>query len=303
MMKRILKWIGIGLGALLALLIVAVIATYLTGSNRLAKAPDVTVAVVTAPTDSDSVAYGEHLAKHISACSDCHGENLSGKVFLDDPTIGMIVAPNLTAGNGGVGADYSDEDWAGAIRHGIGADGRTLTLMPSNAYAHLSDEDLGALIAYLKSAPPLDNELPQRAISFPGTLIFGLLAYGDHAVSKINHANVGGEKPEQGATAEYGEYLALIGSCHECHGADLAGRSLEEARNGPPAAPNLTQSGELGTWDETDFIASMRSGSTPSGRPLSDEMPWREYGQMSDVELAALWAYLTTLDPAIAARQ
>jgi hypothetical protein len=85
---------------------------------------------------------GEYLVKSVSACMDCHGENLQGKPFLDEQPIGYISAPNLTRGAGGVGEWYTLEDWARAIRHGVGGDGRVMGGMPSDSYAHLSDEDL-----------------------------------------------------------------------------------------------------------------------------------------------------------------
>jgi mono/diheme cytochrome c family protein len=301
-MKRILKWLAIGLGGLIGLLIIGLGLMYVTGQSRLANAPDVPVKTVAVPSDADSIARGEHLAGAITVCVECHGENLAGTVYLEDPTIGVIPASNLTPGAGGIGATYTDEDWARAIRHGVAADGRTLGVMPSNAYAHLSDEDLGALIAHLKAVPPVDNELPPRQISFPGTIIFGLLAYGDHAVSKIDHDNVGMAKPAEEPAAAYGEYLSKIGGCHDCHGPDLAGRSAAEAQNGPPPGPNLTPVGELGGWSEADFITAMRDGTTPTGRQLSTVMPWREYGHMTDTELQAIWAYLSNLEPAVASR-
>jgi mono/diheme cytochrome c family protein len=301
-MKRILKWLVIGVTGLIGLLIIVVGGLYVVGQNRLASAPDATVKTVAIPTDPDSEARGEHLARAITACADCHGENLAGTVYLEDPTIGVIPAPNLTTGQGGLRSGYTDEDWVRALRYGVAADGRTLTIMPSNAYAHMSDEDLGMLIAYMKSLSPVDNKLPPRQISFPGAIIFGVLAYGDHAVSKIDHKNVGMVKPAEEPSAAYGEYLSMIGGCHDCHGPDLAGRSPEEAQNGPPPGPNLTPVGELGSWSDADFLTAMRTGNTPSGRPLSKEMPWRAYSQMSDVELQALWAYLGTLEPTVATR-
>jgi cytochrome c553 len=301
-MKRILKWLAIVLGVLIGLVIVAVGVTFLVGRNRLAQAPTVAVKAVAVPSDPDSVAQGEHLAHAITDCVGCHEENLAGAVFLEDPTIGLIAAANLTPGKGGVGSEYSDEDWTRAIRHGIAADGRTLAVMPSNAYAHLSDEDLGALIAYLKALPPVNNELPPRQISFPGTMIFGVLAYGDHAVSKIDHENVGMIKPAEDHPADYGEYLISIGACRDCHGADLAGRSAEEAQNGPPPGPNLTPAGELAVWSEADFITAMRDGTTPTGRQMNEAMPWQAYGQMTDTELQAVWTYLKTLEPTVANR-
>src|SRR5512138_1899929 len=82
--------------------------------------------------------------------------------------------PNLTSGAGGIGATNTDEDWVLAIRHGVGHDGRGLILMPSRVWYYLSDEDLADLIAYLKSLPPVDNELPNSELGPLGRVMLTL---------------------------------------------------------------------------------------------------------------------------------
>ena len=296
-MKKALKWIGIIVGVLIVLLVVLVGGLYFTGSSRLANAAEVQVTMIDIPTDEEAIARGQHIADTISVCSECHESDLRGKVFINEAPIGLIAAPNLTAGKGGIGADYTDEDWIRAIRHGIGGDGRTLGAMPSNAFAHMSDEDLGALIAYLKRVPPVDNELPARDIMFPGTIILGVLGYADLPVSLIDHdAAQNVSAPEAGVTAEYGEYLTHIGGCLDCHGAKLAGRPADA--EGPPPGPNLTPAGNPGNWSEEDFINTIRSGKTPEGVNLNpEEMPWPWYANMTDEELQAIWLRLQSLEP------
>jgi mono/diheme cytochrome c family protein len=295
-MKRLWKWIGIGVGGLILGLVVLVLVLYTIGNGRLARAPAVPVRTASVSAEVTDVTHGEHLVRAILACASCHGANLEGKVFVDDPTIGLIAAPNLTTGAGGLGETYTATDWDRAIRHGIGRDGRVLGVMPSNYYARLSDEDLGAMIAYLQTTPPVDNVLPARQISFFGTIIFGLLAYGELPVNNIDHATVGAVKPPAGVTADYGEYLVSIAACGDCHGADLAGRPPETAENGPPAGPNLTMSGGLNSWSETQFLSAMRTGQTPD-RQLNPEMPWPYYARMTDEELKAIWLYLQRVPP------
>ena len=295
-MKKILKWIGIILGVLIVLVVILVGALHFTGRSRLAKAPEVAVKMIDIPSDDAALARGEHLANVVSLCSDCHKAGLRGDIFMNEAPIGLIVAPNLTSGKGGIGGSMTDEDWIRAIRHGVGHDGRTLGVMPSNAFAHMSDEDLGTLIAYIKTVSPVDNELPQRDIMFPGTLIFGVLGYGDLPVSKINHNAVASiNAPSQGITAEYGAYLTEIASCTECHGAKLAGLTDE---NGPPPGPNLTPGGELAHWSQENFINTIRTGMTPKGENLNpEEMPWPWFANMTDEELQAVWLRLQSLEP------
>jgi mono/diheme cytochrome c family protein len=298
-MKRILKWGGVAVGSLIGLLLIAGGILHMVGSSRLSHAPDVPVKVVPVPTDEAAIARGEHLAT-VSSCAGCHGQGLRGDVFMDEPPFGLIPAPNLTSGQGGIGALLTDGDWERAIRHGVGHDGRALMFMPSYHYYTYSDEDLGALISYLESLPPADNGPGSRHITFPGTIIAGMLAYDDlTSINRIDHAQVGGSEPAMGETAAYGAYLVNVASCGSCHGENLAGNYDPSAG---PTGPNLTPSGELQSWSRDDFFTAMRTGSTPAGRQLSEIMPWRGFSHMTDEELGAIWLYLQSLDVTLASQ-
>jgi mono/diheme cytochrome c family protein len=293
-MKRILKWIGIILGGLAGFVLLTAVILHFVGLSRLNNAPEVAAKPVAAPTDAAALARGEHLVNNVGSCGMCHGENLGGQVFFDGEVGSYVFAANLTAGAGGIGATFSDADWERAIRHGVGGDGRVLVIMPSNFYQHLSDADLGAIIAYLKAAPPVDNDLGVRRIGFPGSVLGGTIGFNDFTrINGIDHANVGANSPTEGSTAEYGAYMVSIAMCGECHAANLAGIVGED---GPPPGPNLTPGGDLGGWTEADFMAAMRTGQTPDGRSLDPEMmPWPTFSQMSDTELQAIWTYLQSL--------
>lgn len=287
--RGILKWIGIVLGGLVGLVLVAAVALYFVGGARLNKNYDIPVAAVSIRSGGDALARGEHIATAIGMCASCHGQNFGGTVEFAIPGLLTVPTPNLTSGAGGVGGAYSDEDWVRAIRHGVGSDGRALMIMPSSAFHSLGDADLGALIAYLKSLPPVDSSLPERRIEPMARLMAALGMFPPPAVDHIDHAAAPPAAPEQGVTAAYGEYLTR--TCTECHGAELNGKPF-----GPPGqevpTPNLTPGGELVSWSEEQFINVMRTGVTPAGRPLSEEMPWRAFGQMTDDELRAVWLYL-----------
>ena len=290
---KILKRIGIILGGLVGLIVILVAVLYFVGRSRLANAPEVATSPVTIPTDAEAMALGEYLGQAVLPCTGCHGENFAGEVFIDETPIGYVPAPNLTAGAGGVGGMYTDEDWERAIRHGVGGDGRMLTFMPSHSFANISDKDLGALIAYLKSVPPVDSYLGERDMMLPGTIIFGVFDYSSLPIAKIDHENVGSDKPLAGVTAEYGEYLLNVAACRECHADNLAGNVDP---NGPPLGPNLTPGGELQGWMEEDFLRIFREGVKPTGTAVSEEMPWREFGRMDDEELQAIWLYLQSIE-------
>jgi mono/diheme cytochrome c family protein len=168
--------------------------------------------------------------------------------------------------------------------------------MPARAFYYLSDEDLGALIAYLKSLPPVDNELPGTNPLPVGRVMLALGQLPPEAtvpdVTVIDHYGPRPVAPKPGVTVEYGKYLAS--TCTLCHGSNLNGQTISEG--GPDyLAPNLTPGGEVAFWSEADFIATLRTGVTPSGHPLKDIMPWKYFGQMTDEELSAVWMYLQSL--------
>lgn len=296
MIRKIFKWIGIVLGSLIGLLLVAFAVLYVIGTakwNRLHGKYEVPVETLTIPTDQASIARGEHIAT-IRMCQDCHTENFSGQ---SDSIPGLITLaiPNLTTGAGGAGATMTDEDWVRAIRHGVGNDGRGLVLMPSRVWYYLSDEDLGALIAYLKSLPPVDNELPMTDLGPLGRVMMALGQLPPEAtvpdVIVIDHDGLRPVAPQPGVTVEYGKYLAL--PCALCHGVNFNGQMI---RTGAEyLAPNLTMGGEMHAWSEEDFMRTLRTGVTPSGHQLKDVMPWKYFGQMTDDELKAVWLYLQSL--------
>jgi len=291
MFKKVLKWIMVVLGGLLGLLVLAFVVLYLIGTAKINKKYRVPVETVSIPTDPESIQRGEHLAT-IHICTRCHTESLSGELYFVAPGLVSIPSPNLTAGIGGIGRDYTDEDWVRAIRHGVGRNGKAIFIMPSNAYYYMSDEDLGALIAYMKSLPPVDKELPGKRIEPIGRLMMALGMFPPFPVDQIDHAKRPTAGPKPGVTVAYGEYLAR--TCKECHGEKLNGKPL-----GPPGqevpTPNLTSGGDLGSWTEQDFFNTLRTGTTPSGRLLRDDMPWKYFGKMSDDELKAVWIYLQSL--------
>lgn len=291
MFKKVLKWIGIVLGGLVCLLALVVVVLYLIGTSKLNKIYDVPVDAINVPADTQAVARGEHLAT-IFMCTRCHTENLGGEVYFDVPGMVSIPTPNLTAGSGGVGASYSNEDLVRAIRNGVGRDGNALFIMPAKAFQFMSDADLEAIIAYVRSMPPVDNPLPERRVELMGRLMMGAGVFPPFAADQIDHASPPPAAPAPGVTTEYGQYLAHI--CTECHGANLNGAPF-----GPPGqevpTPNLTPGGELVAWNEQGFFNTMRTGVTPYGRNLNEEMPWKSFSQMTDDELKALWMYMQSL--------
>jgi len=291
-MKKVLKWIAIVLGVMLALLVAAFLFLFISGQSQFNKTYDVQVQPVDIPEDAASIERGAHIAAY--NCSGCHGEDYSGTAFFDDPAMGYIPSSNLTPA-GPVGS-YSDEDWVRAVRHGIGPDGKSLIIMPSQATYYYSDEDLGALIAYLKSLPPVDNDLGSASIKPMTVLLVRLGMFGDIFPAEIiDHDALRPPAPQPGVSAAYGEYLVNVNDCRACHGSDLSGGVSPEP--GSPSGTDLTQSGILGAYSTAEeFIEFFRTGVTPYNKPVDPVyMPWEHYGLMTDEELSAIFEYLISL--------
>ena len=288
---KILKWLGIALGGLVGVLVIAIVVIYFIAGSRLDRTFEIDVAPIAIPADDASIERGRHLAVSVGLCTECHESDLRGQVMEDDALFGRLVAKNLTTGKGGIGGSRTDLELVAAIRHGIDPDGKPLIVMPSSFYNKLSDTDIGAIIAYIRSVPPVDNEVPSTAMGPLGRL-FVLMAGDDLLTAQaIDHTAPSAAMPEQGVTVEYGQYLAV--ACSACHGDNLGGGTGE---SGP--APNITPSGAIGKWTEEQFIRTLRLGVTPDQRKLDPEnMPWKSFGQMTDPELKAVWLYLQSIPP------
>jgi mono/diheme cytochrome c family protein len=231
-MLKILKWVGIAIGGLVGVIVIALVVLYLLGGRRVNKDYDIAVAPVVVPDDAAAVARGKHFIESLGLCQECHTDNLGGEVLEDDPVFGKLVPSNLTSGKGGIGGTYTNIDYVRAIRHGVSPSGKPLVLMPSEFYNKINDADLGAIISYLKLLPPVDNELPKTKLGPLGRVI-ALLDGTLVPASIIEHDAPRPRDVEPAASAEYGEYLAFV--CTVCHGDNLAGGSVPGEGGDAPA--------------------------------------------------------------------
>ena len=293
--RRVLKWVGITLGGLIGLIVVALVVVWFVVGGRLNETYEVRAASIAIPADAPAEARGWPLLIVGLACEECHGVGLGGDFIGDDLLFGRIVASNLTAGAGGIGATYTDADWVRTLRHGVDRAGKPLILMPSTEFTKYSDADLGILIAYLKNLPPVDNELPSTRAG-PLARVFTLLEPDLLPARVIDHEAPRPAEPVPGVSVEYGRYLGFV--CQICHGQSLSGGAVFDAGPDEPPARNLTPGGPLQAWSEADFIGALRTGVAPGDVQIDDEfMPWKAIGQMSDEELKAIWAWLQSLPP------
>lgn len=292
-MKKFFKWIG---GSLLVLVgLAAATAFYLqnTLKNRLAKQYDIPPKAIDIPTDSVSLAAGKIWVTAL--CSDCHGGNLAGSIMINDPELGIISTPNITLG--GAGKTYTDIDWDKAIRHGVAKDGRSLRIMSSKYFNHMTDEHLGQLIAYLKTVPDTTIELPESKTTLLCDILVQVGAFGDDVIpaEAIDHKSPSHTAPPKAPTTDYGNYLVKITGCRSCHGKELNGAKHPDPAVTIPAS-NLTPGGPLATYGQDGFIKTMRTGTTPMGKQMDPKhMPWKQLGSYDDVQLQAIYAYLMSL--------
>jgi mono/diheme cytochrome c family protein len=320
-MKKLFKWVGLVFGVLVGLIVLGSVAIYLKSQARLTYVYDLPEETVSVSMEAKSVERGKHIFQ-FRGCEACHSgggfidlpasppsfdshlslpsqdvPHMEGNVYLDDPAIGRVVASNLTSGKGGVGSAYSDQDWLRAIRHGVRSDKTPLLFMPATEFYFLSDEDLGSVIAYIKSAPPVDNELQPSTLSWTGRVAMTLVPTITFIPAElIPHAARRPIAPKPGLTPDYGEYLTH--SCKVCHGLTMSGGRIPGFPASWPPAPNLTfgPGSVLPDWSEAGFLNTIRTGITPQGIKLRAEyMPWKSYKFMSDEELRAVWIYLGSL--------
>ena len=281
-------------GALVAVLVLVAGTVYAMSQSRIDATFDVPAWTGKAPPTSEEVlARGAHVAT-VRGCLDCHRPNAAGGLFADAMPVMRLVPPNISPG--GVTKSYTDADWERAIRHGVRPDGRGIPFMPSIDNAHLSDDDLGALIAYMRSLPPAADAHEPTSIGPLGRVLFvmGELPYL-HA-ELIDHTAPDRPAPTPGPTAEYGAYLAE--ACAGCHGSRLSGGPIPGVPPDWPEAANLTpHASGLGGWTEAQFTTALTTGVRPDGRQIDPQhMPWKQFSKLTADEVQALWLHLRTIE-------
>lgn len=241
--------------------------------------------------EAADLTVGERIVRIRNACIDCHGENLGGKSFIDDPAIGHFYAPNLTPY---ALKNWTDDDIAKAIRYGLNRKNEPLIFMPSMEYHLLSQSDLASIIAYLRSIPEVQSERKLTTIGPVAKMLFVLGKFPILASSySINFTSDFRNKPDEAPTMQFGEYLTTT-ACVGCHGVNLTGGPI------PGAPPEWAPASDIrlsqnSVWTEENFFKAMREGISPvTGNQIGMPMPIALTKQMNDVELKALWLYLKT---------
>ncbi|HZR86579.1 MAG TPA: c-type cytochrome [Bradyrhizobium sp.] len=286
--RRVVKWAGAGLAGFGAAAFGLVGLVALLGIDRLharrAPVPDIKVAGT-----PEQIQRGHGIAA--AYCDACHsstgtltgGRNLGEHLPLP---LGRFISANLTPA--GQLSRWSDGQIFRAIRNGIDADGRWLIIMSLTNAGRLSDADIQALIAYIRSVPAAGAPTPDPPDRL-SPLGLGMVGAGLIPDIKpvINGAIIA---PPKAGTVAYGEYILSYHDCRQCHGANLMGGVAGQFG---PIGPGLTL---VKDWSRDEFIATLRTGIDPLGHHLDrNRMPWPAIGKMDDDELGAIYAYLAHL--------
>lgn len=191
---------------------------------------------------------------------------------------------------------YAAVDWVRTIRHGVKPDGRPTLIMPSEDYNRLTDDDLAALVAYVRRLPRGTGARAVLEMPLPVMALYGVGLVQDSA-EKIDHRLQPAQPVAEGVSVAHGAYV--VNSCIGCHGARLEGGRIPGSPPDWPAAARLA-AGEGSVMprytDAQSFAAMMKSGKRPDGSAISSVMPFASLSEMSDVDVRALHLYLTRLD-------
>lgn len=307
--------------SLLAIVLVATVGFFVWFGIVLPR--DIPVPAVVLPTAPDEIERGRYLAKHVAVCIDCHSARdwrfFSGPIIegtlgrggerFDESSglPGVVIARNITPAALG---DWSDGEIHRAITGGLRRNGKAMfPLMPYDAYRFMAEEDVLAIIAYLRTLQPIENDVPDHRLNFPLNLIVNSIPQ-PAAPRPVNRAD----------PVEYGRYLATIAGCRWCHtpvderqqsiaAMEVAGGHEFRMGDYVVRASNLTPDAEtgLGNWSREDFIGRFRRYAGENGRipvgpgDFNTIMSWTLYADLSDADLTAIYAYLVQL-PAIGNR-
>lgn len=275
---KTLRYLGYAFAGIAALAALAALAIFLLSERALGARPEPRPSRLAQPTPAQ-LADGPRQLK-VLGCLSCHGERLQGDLFLDEPGVGRLYAPNLTM----VAARASDEQLDRGIRQGIGHDGRALLVMPAEGYQFLTDAEAAALIAAIRAMPRVGREQPPASIGPLGR--FGI------ALGKLHTAPALVAQYRSSPLADFGPELArgrhvVQVNCSECHGPNLTGKEVKPGA----VAPDLAIAG---AYDLDQFKAMLRTGVAPGGKDIGmmGEVARSDFRHLTDDEIADVHAYL-----------
>jgi len=277
------RWIAVGGGVLALIVLVGAGGVYAVSAVKLASRLEVPAPEPRFREEWADADRGARLTR-VYGCVGCHGEGLGGRIFVDQPMFGRVIAPNLTR----LRETYSDADFVRLLRHGVRPDGTgVIPAMPAQAFTHLADEDLAAILAHVRALPAIPDSLPSTRLALPlrAMLLAGVI---DMVPDLIDHGAPPRAAVDRDDPVAFGSYLAHS-TCTECHGPDLRGQDMAFM-----VTPHL---GIAATYTPDDFRAFLRTGIALGGRelPTMSGVARARFAAYTDNEIDALHAFLTTL--------
>jgi mono/diheme cytochrome c family protein len=268
---------------------------------------------IVASTDTAVIARGHYVVHDLANCAQCHGDTamraelaegldtpLSGGNRWDIPP-GTFYARNITSDKEtGIGS-FTDGAVARALRYGVGHDGRAL--LPFMEMQGLSDEDLVAVVSYLRSQAPVRNPVPMHQYNLLGRIVKATVL-----ANPVGPKSTPPHDTPHGATVENGRYLVeSVANCGACHtqrdersgqytGPPLGGSTGFDAANGVSwSPPNITSdsTGKVGQMTEDEFVARFRAGRLLPHSP----MPWQGFRTLAEDDIRAIYRYIRTVPP------
>lgn len=313
-MKKYLVWVPAGVAACMGIAVAAL------SVKQPARRPAPALSV---ERTGERIERGKYLYEQAAHCAGCHnGRDWSkfsapslpghmgvGFEFPEELGLpGKVVAPNLTSDRQTGLGGWTDGEIVRAIREGVSRDGRALfPFMPYPQYRNMSDEDVFAIVAYLRTLPPVRKPQPATQLNFPASVMV-----------KFTPKPVEGpvSAPARSDRGAYGEYLVRMGNCIECHsqlerGEVVAGKEYAGGQEFPingfvVRSANITPDEEtgIGKWSEDRFVAKFKGYANMSleNAPRHTQanftlMPWVEMASMPEEDLRAIYTYLRTLKP------
>lgn len=312
-MKKAFKVAGIILGVVI--IVIGALVTYVAVAlPNAGEAPDLKID----PT-AERIERGRYLANAVNVCMDCHStrdwSKFSGPIVpgttgkggeLFDHSMGfpgIYYSRNITPS--GIGR-YTDGELYRVITAGVTKEGRAMfPVMPYPYYGRMDDEDVYSVIAYLRTLTPIENQNIESVSDFPMNII----------INTIPAKGTPTRRPEVADSIAYGAYVANASGCIDCHSpvdkgqiipelAFSGGREFSMPGGAVLRSANISQDAEtgIGKWTRQQFIQRFKAYTDSSYVPptvapgeYNTIMPWTMYGNMTEEDLGAIYAYLRTL--------
>lgn len=243
-------------------------------------------------------------------CGPCHynfeTKDFSGKKLEDSPKfLGKIYAANITQHSGQGAGQYTPGELAYLLRTGISRTGR---LMPYMHRPNMADEDLSAIIAYLKS----DDQAVKASERNPGRTKYSPIGRLGLSLTKRGKYREAGIRKPQNDPVLLGKYLVDNLACFHCHSKSFTsldvyepqrskgfmggGNKLRDAAGKKIKTPNLTPHATgIGNWTEAEFRRAVVEGISKDNSIVSYPMPL--FPELTEAETSAIFAYLKTIPP------